>query len=211
MSNSTTSTAPLLLETIRLVDGGAPLLAYHQERVNNARKQYYAKRAAFKLSAVLEELNLPATGLHKLRLTYGERLIKHEIIPYRIRPVNSLRIVHADDLRYGKKFADRSELETLFGRRGDCDDVVIVQQNHITDASYANLALYDGTHWYTPAWPLLKGTRRAKLLQHKVVRPAVIRLKDIQHFQQIRLMNAMMEWEEGPTVRIEAVQGWSKG
>ena len=200
--------SPLLLETIRLVDGKAPLLHRHQARVDRSRQRYYGKASAFRLRDVLEELNLPREGVHKLRLLYRAGLEHHEVVPYAVRPVNSLRVVPADELTYCRKYADRSGIERLFARRDNCDDILMVQRGHVTDSSYANLAFYDGSRWYTPAWPLLRGTRRAELIERGVLQPTVIRIKDLPHFEQVRLLNGMMEWEEGPTVRITAVLGY---
>ncbi|MBB4077821.1 4-amino-4-deoxychorismate lyase [Lewinella aquimaris] len=199
--------SPKLLESIRLVDGELPLLDYHQRRVDRSRRTYYPKGPAFRLAAVTNELSLPTVGEYKLRLVYGAELLSWEVQPYSIRAVSSLQVVHADDLCYGKKYADRTAINGLYNRRGGCDDILIVQRNHVTDASYANLALFDGSHWYTPAWPLLRGTRREFLIKQKVLRPSVIRLRDIPHFQSIRLVNSMMEWDDGPTIRTEAVLG----
>ncbi|WP_116105715.1 aminotransferase class IV [Lewinella sp. IMCC34191] len=200
-------TSPLLLETIRLVDGQAPLLHRHQTRVDRSRQRYYGKSPAFKLSQVLAEMDLPTHGVHKLRLLYRVGLESYEVQPYSIRPVGSLRVVEANDLQYSRKYADRSSIEAAFARRKDCDDIIMVQHQHVTDSSYANLALYDGDRWYTPAWPLLRGTRREELITSGILHPTVIRLKDLPHFEHIRLVNSMMEWEEGPTVRITAVLG----
>ena len=199
--------SPLLLESIRLVDGQVPLLHRHQTRVDRSRQRYYAKSAAFKLATVLEGMDLPTTGVHKIRLLYRAGLEHSEIVPYTVRPVRSLRVVEADDLHYARKYADRSAIDELFSRRENCDDILIVQRHHITDSSYANLALYDGNRWYTPAWPLLRGTRRAQLIQQKVLQPSVIRVKDLPHFETVKLINSMMEWDESPTVRITAVLG----
>lgn len=199
--------APLLLETIRLVDGTAPLLHRHQARVDRSRQRYYAKAPAFRLQEVLDGLDIPRRGIHKLRLLYRAGLERHEVSPYTVRPVNSLRVVAADALTYSRKYADRSGIEQLFARRQNCDDILMVQRGHVTDSSYANLAFYDGNRWYTPAWPLLRGTRRAELIERGVLLPTVIRVRDLAHFERVRLLNGMMEWEEGPTVRITAVLG----
>ncbi len=175
--------------------------------MDRSRQRYYAKSPAFKLAHILEELDLPESGVYKLRLLYRAGLEQHTIEPYTINSVTSLQIVEADDLRYGRKYADRSDIESLFRRRKECDDILIIQQNHVTDSSYANLALHDGSRWYTPAWPLLRGTRRAELIASKVLHPSVIRLRDLPHFEKIRLVNSMMVWEEAPTICMSAVQG----
>ena len=196
---------PLLLESIRLADGQPELLEHHQSRVDRARNRYYAKSPAFKLARIIPELELPQSGLHKLRIVYGAKLESWEVRPYEVRPVRSLQVIHADDLRYGHKYADRSALNALHEQRGKCDDVLIVQRGHLTDSSYANLAFHDGSHWYTPAWPLLHGVRRAELIDRGVVRPTVIRLRDLYHFERVRLMNAMLDWDTAPTFPTTAV------
>ncbi|WP_211096943.1 aminotransferase class IV [Neolewinella litorea] len=179
----------------------------HQERVDRSRHHYYGKGPSLKLAEVLETLDLPSSGTFKLRLLYGARVEKWEVLPYSVREVTSLRVVAADDLRYGRKYADRSGIDKLFNQRQDSDDILMVQREHLTDSSYANLALYDGSKWYTPAWPLLRGTRRAQLIDEGILQPTIIRLRDLFHFEQVRLINAMMDWTEGPTIPISRIAG----
>lgn len=168
---------------------------------------YYAKAPAFRLATVIQELDLPSVGLYKLRILYGAGLISYEVLPYAIKQVNSLRIVHADELAYARKYADRAHISILFEKRQNCDDILIVQRGYLTDTSYANVALSDGDKWYTPAWPLLRGARRELLIEQKVIVPSVIRLRDLGHFVSLRLINSMMEWEESPMVRTTAILG----
>lgn len=175
--------------------------------MDRSRHHHYGKGPSLKLAPVLEEMDLPERGVYKLRILYGARVEQWEVVPYTIRPVKSLRIVAADELRYSRKYADRSGIESLYARREDCDDIIMVQQQYITDSSYANLAFHDGSRWYTPAWPLLRGTRRAELIANGTVEPALIRLRDLFHFEQVRLMNAMMEWSEAPTLPVAQISG----
>ncbi|NJB85523.1 4-amino-4-deoxychorismate lyase [Lewinella marina] len=198
---------PRLLETIRLEDGRAALLDRHQERMDRSRTLHYGKQGSLKLAAILEGLDLPQQGVHKLRLVYGATLEHWEVQPYTVRPVRSLRVVEGNGLNYSHKYADRSGIEALLEERQDCDDILIIQRQHLTDSSYANLALYDGSRWYTPAWPLLRGARRAQLIADGVIQPTIIRRRDLVHFEQIRLFNAMMDWSEGPVVPLTAVAG----
>ncbi|WP_420460493.1 aminotransferase class IV [Neolewinella sp.] len=162
---------------------------------------------AFKLADVLDKIDLPPRGTHKLRLIYASELSSYQITPYEVGVVRSLRVVAGDGLHYGRKYADRQGITDLYAQRGECDDILIVQRGYLTDTSYANIALYDGSQWYTPAWPLLRGTRREQLLQAGVLRPSVIRLRDLQQFECIRLINAMLPWGEGPRVATSAVRG----
>lgn len=199
-------TPGLLLESIRIENGVPDLLKYHQQRVDRSRRWGYPKSPALKLTKLLQTIDLPARGVYKLRIEYGAKLHRYRIAPYTKRPVGTIRIVDADDLRYGRKFAERTDIEQLMQRRGESDDVLLVQRGHVTDTSYANVALYDGSHWYTPAWPLLRGTRREQLLDDGTLRASVIRERDLHNFGKMRLVNALLPWGVGPEVRIEEVR-----
>lgn len=128
-----------------------------------------------------------------------------ELVPYTARLIQRIRLVDADDLHYGKKYADRKAIHNHFNKKGDCDDVLMVQRGHLTDTSYANIALFDGDNWYTPAWPVLRGTRRDKLIENGTLRASVIRERDLHNFKTLRLINAMLPWGEGPEIGVENV------
>ena len=196
----------LLLESIRIQDGIPDLLPYHQERMDRSRRALYPKSPVLKLKKILEQIDLPGAGCFKLRLQYEAKLVAHELVPYAPTPVSSVRIIDADDLRYGRKYADRQAIKTHFARRGDCDEILMIQRGHVTDTSYANVALYDGSHWYTPAWPLLRGTRREKLIQEGTLRAYMIRERDLGNFEKMRLVNAMLPWGTGPEVGMKEVR-----
>ncbi len=165
----------------------------------------YPKAAVLKLPAILEAANLPSEGLFKVRLIYAEQVVEVEHAPYTIKPVQSLQLVNGNHVRYAKKLANRASINDLLAQRGSCDDILMLQHGFLTDTSYANIALFDGTAWYTPASPMLRGTRRAQLLDLGVIKAAVIREKDLVHFSRLRLMNSMIPWEEAPTLRTERI------
>ena len=196
---------PRLFESIRLADGATPLLDYHQARMDRTRRALFAKSPVIRLKKVLAELDLPERGLYKVRIEYDRAVLKTEILPYTPKVITSLRTVNADDVRYGKKFSDRAAIQACYAQRGDADDVLMIQRGHLTDASYANVALYDGNYWYTPAYPLLRGTRRAQLLDEGILRASVIRERDLVHFERIRLINGMLPWGEGMDIGMERV------
>ncbi len=196
----------LLLESIRLENGHFPLLDYHQERLERSRKLLFPKAPLIRLQTVLEAADLPSEGVYKVRVLYAEHIEEMEHTPYTIKPVTSLQLVDGNQLRYAKKYANRVLINQLLANRGLCDDIVIVQHGFLTDASYANIALFDGSSWYTPASPLLRGTRRAKLLAEGLVKTAVIREKDLIHFSQLRLINSMIPWEEAPSVPVAQIK-----
>ena len=111
----------------------------------------------------------------------------------------------SEGIDYRFKYADRHFLEDAFSRREGCDDVLITWRGFLTDASYANIALFDGVKWYTPAHPLLKGVRRAHLLTQGVLQSTVVRSTDLRYFREARLINAMIGLEESPSIPIKHI------
>lgn len=111
-----------------------------------------------------------------------------------MRQVQSLRLVRADTADYRYKSADRSELEALYSLRGNQDDVLIVRNRLLTDTSIANVALEKGGAWYTPATPLLKGTKRAWLLEQGTLKERDIPADDVYSYSRIALFNAMIDF-----------------
>ncbi len=170
--------------------------------MNRARKALYPKRPTIKLKELLKDRQPPANGLYKLRLEYNEQLIKAEYIAYEPRPVASIKLMRAENLHYSRKYADRGAIDALFKDRGRVDDILMTKNGYLMDTSYANIALYDGYHWYTPSYPLLKGVRREKLLKEGTIRPAIIRDRDLANFKTLRLMNAMLRWGEGADIAV---------
>ncbi len=133
---------------------------------------------------------------YKCRVTYGLEIMTISWEIYSPLPLSSLQLVEDDTVAYAHKYENRNELNRLYARRGNCDDVLIVKKGLLTDTSYANIALYDGQTWHTPKVPLLPGTQRAFLLDSGKVVSADIGIEDLGEYSSIRLFNAMLPWEE---------------
>ncbi|MEE4260503.1 MAG: aminotransferase class IV [Bacteroidales bacterium] len=215
----------LLLETIRIESGRIGNIRYHQERMNRARQELfkcsglldldktirtYACSAGFAIrpqSALnLQSVPEEQKKRHKCRITYARDIETVEFLPYRLPTINSLKIVIDDEIDYVFKFHDRSRIHTLFEKRDKSDDILIVKQGFITDTSYANVLFYNGKEWLTPSYPLLKGTQRASLLDQEIIRVAEIRLEDLHHFKKVRLINAMIRFEDELDINILNIQ-----
>jgi 4-amino-4-deoxychorismate lyase len=125
-------------------------------------------------------------------------------MPYRPRLIDSLKIVENDNISYEFKYADRDEIDALFARREQCDDILIVKNGLITDTSYANILLKKGKQWFTPWSALLKGTMRTKLVEYSKVQEEEIPVTEISNFKSFKLINAMMEFD-APEVDISKI------
>lgn len=197
----------LLLETLRCLDGDLENLSYHEARLYRARRELFGATDRWQLDELIQIPETLTPGqVYRCRVTYGaERIESVEFIPYQMRPIRSLELVLADDLDYAHKYADRSALNA-FVERSTADEVLFVKNGLLTDTSYANVALFDGAYWYTPHAPLLAGTRRAHLLAAGVLIPERLAVEDLGYFQKIRLLNALLRWEEGPEVAVADVR-----
>ena len=140
-----------------------------------------------------------------MRVVYSQQLEEVTFMPYTRPEIQSLKLVIDDEIDYAHKFADRQKLEQLMLQRGSCDDIVIVKNGLVTDTSYANLAFFDGNHWFTPDQPLLKGTRRALLILQKKIHPTQIRPAYLRFFKKARLYNAMIRWEDRVDVAVDKI------
>lgn len=118
------------------------------------------------------------------------------ITPYTIRKIQTFKLVHNNDIDYSKKFADRSVLDSLVQQKGDCDEILIVQNGLITDTSFSNIIFKKENVWVTPKTPLLKGTCRARLLEKGIIEPADIEISHLKQFSHFMLINAMLDFDE---------------
>ncbi|WP_289089636.1 aminotransferase class IV family protein [uncultured Bacteroides sp.] len=183
------------IETICINDGVIENLSAHNERMNNTIRVHYGSSA---MPVSLEDFITAegCKGRTRCRVEYTSAVEKVEYFPYSIREVKSLQLVNDDMAEYSFKYADRSVLDRNFSLRDNADDVVIVRSGMLTDTSIANIALYKEGKWFTPKYPLLKGTRRARLLTEGIIEEDIIMADSLHKYEKIRLFNAMISFGE---------------
>lgn len=199
-----------LLETIRYENGRFHNLKYHRQRMNYARKMLFHMTDEIDLGKTLlkaakEQLPDENSGLFKCRVVYDSRIQEIRFSPYVLPQIRSLRLVKSDDIDYTFKYENRSSLNRLFALRGAADDILIVKNGLVTDTSFCNILLFNKKQWLTPEQPLLRGTRRAALLEHEQVETAVIRIDDLHHFTKVRLINAIIRFDDRLDIAMEQI------
>jgi 4-amino-4-deoxychorismate lyase len=164
--------------------------------MNRTRKEMLGLTEPLHIADLLKAVSLPME-CSKLRFVYDKEGI-HDITctPYIRKEINSLHLVYDNNISYPYKSTDRSALNELKKQQGDCDEILIVRDNHLTDTSYTNIALYDGEQWFTPSTPLLCGTMRQRLLDCGLLQEREIMVSDIPDYQYISLFNAMISLGE---------------
>lgn len=184
-----------LVETIKLKNGIFENVDLHNERFNNSREALFIISDPIDLKEHLELHRYEKTGLFKCRVVYNRQIIKTEFIPYTLGRVENLKLINAD-IDYSYKFEDRSHINKLFELRENCDDIIIVKNDRLTDTSAANIAFFDGDRWYTALHPLLKGTEREKLLRGKAIFEEDIKVWDLKKFSKAAIFSTMVEFGE---------------
>lgn len=197
-----------LFESIRVINGQVRNLKYHQKRVDRAY-EFYGQKDVLNLRKEIDQLNIPPSGLFKLRISYStesNRVIKSSITAYEMKRIESLRIAEwADSEKYDHKYEDRSYINESYREKGEADDILFVENGMVLDTSYCNVAFFDGKEWVTPRRPLLEGTMRAKLIEKGVIREKGVSVAEISSFHKVRLFNAMILWSDRKDVRVEKI------
>ena len=182
------SSTPLLLETIRIDEGRALHLPYHNQRFNQSRKALFSIDERVDLGNLLAP---PNEGPFRCRILYDKEIRTIEYIPYRPKTIKRISFAEISvDYRY--KYADRSQFQALLSESPRSDDVLILRDGFLTDSTIANIALLKNGKWITPDKPLLKGTTRERLIDEGFLTAAAIRKEEISDSDGFALMNAMI-------------------
>ena len=191
-----------LFETIRIENRQLCNIDYHNQRFNRSRKELFGLPNSIDLSDAIEIPKELSHEIYKCKLIYDKEIISMDFEPYSPRIIQSLKLVVADSLNYSYKYYDRDSINKLLTLKGDCDDILVIKNGLVTDASFANVIFYDAEKWITPAKPLLKGTMRERLLSDRKIFEGEISLDKIKLFQSVKLINAMLPIELAPEIQL---------
>jgi 4-amino-4-deoxychorismate lyase len=194
----------LLVESIKISGRSPENLDGHNVRMNRSRSELFGLRNCVDLRDFIKIPGDLGGGIYKCRVVYAEEVKRIEFNPYIPRKIRNLELVEGGDIEYRHKYLDRSALELLKARSVH-DDVLIVKNGRITDASSANVVFFEGSSWLTPARPLLEGTRRRSLLDAGLIREDEILSKDIGLFKKAVLINAMLEFDPDNYIPAENI------
>jgi len=184
----------LFIETINIIEGKPQHPEYHAQRFRQTYRYFFGKHPKAELFEAIRKQYPPSLhGQVKCTVTYDSVIRNITFSPYRKKNINSLQLVRADNLDYSFKYANRDALNNLLNHKGSCDEILIVKNNMVTDTSFSNIIFYDGKRWITPARPLHKGTKRAFLLNEKLILEKDIMVHDLGFFQYASLINAMLD------------------
>jgi 4-amino-4-deoxychorismate lyase len=184
-------------ETIKIINFIPQNLELHNARLNFTRKEIFGINDSLNLNDILSSISIQSAEIYKCRVIYSKSIEKIEVLPYFRKEIKNLKIINCDEISYKHKSTKREFFDELLEKKVDCDEILIVKNDLITDTSFSNIAFYDGAKWFTPAKPLLKGTKREMLIRNFSLIEKEIRSYEIYDtFTSFSLINAMLELTE---------------
>ncbi len=183
-------------EAIKVRDGVFYNLPLHEARMNRTARHFFGYNRPLDLTFDMIPPEF-RTGLVKCRVVYDHSGITGiEFAPYTFRKIKTVAIMRDDTIDYTYKSTDRSRLNVLLANSG-CDEIIIVKNGLVADASSSNIVLEDSTGTlYTPSTPLLAGTKREYLLRMGIIHERDIHPEALLADTKIHLINAMIDLED---------------
>lgn len=192
----------LFSEAIKLKDGIYYNIQYHQERIDRTLRHFGL--SSFNLYEVLSAQAAPPYGLYKCRVEYGGSMrngkdcpiyIKVEFIEYTIPSPKQVKLVEDNEIVYSYKSINRKRLN-LLKESSQCDEIIIIKNNKVTDSSAANLVFEHDGRFFTPNSYLLPGTKRQFLLDTNKITECTISLDDILFYDRAYVISSMIDIED---------------
>lgn len=184
------------IESIKLVDGQFYRLPNHQARVNGIFDLFFRNEQPFDLQEMLQKEDFPMQGIYKCRIVFDSHIQQIEFVPYIRREIKSLKLVETNIEPTPYKSEERTKINEAFAKKETCDDILMVNNGFLSDASYYNIALWNEKNWCTPALPVIYGTQRSALLKAGKIIERQIRTSDLSDYKRLCLFNAMIEFGE---------------
>ncbi len=180
------------IESIRFCNGKADNLALHQERVNVTFARHFVGSEVLSLEEIIAQHPHNESGLFKLRLVYNSELLELEYQPYQHPQFRHYALYEIpDQFSYEYKSADRALFDKIGKLFPSSVLPLLVQKGCVTDSTFTNLIFSKNGEWYTPAGPLLFGTRLKNLLNAGRVKLREIRSDEIENYDYIIPVNAI--------------------
>ncbi len=192
---------PTLFETIKIVDGEAQNIEYHQDRFNRSRFDLFGSTAKIDLASLIDA---PNNELFRCKIVYAENIISVDYFPY-IQKKFKKFIILETEIDYSYKYTNRDYFDKKSNEYNKFDDIIFCKNGLISDTTIANIAFYDGSKWLTPKTPLLYGTTRARLLDNRLLIEKDIKSNEISKYKRFAIMNAMIGFYEVKDFTIKGI------
>jgi len=176
------------IETLLVKNGEIQNLEYHIKRMEKTAKY-------FKFQVPSSKFQLKS-GDWRIRVTYNHWGIQNiEYFPIKKRKFRKFKLININ-FNYSFKYKNRKSFSIFHSTFSIYDEFILIKNNLITDTTISNLAFFTGSEWLTPKYPLLKGTKRAELIDKGILKESNIHKYDLPYFKKIAMLNAIIEFQE---------------
>tara|TARA_R110000744_G_scaffold93571_1_gene180747 strand:+ start:339 stop:941 length:603 start_codon:yes stop_codon:yes gene_type:complete len=194
-----------LFESVCIENGKIQNAQYHKFRFKSSFYTFFGFEPNYSL---FDKVILPRIDKSlkcKLRIEYNEIGTKWTISEYLNTIPSSLLLLNADAIDYRLKYTNRQNLNHLYQQKANFEDILIIKNGLITDATYSNIIFTDGQKIITPSTPLLNGTCRTRLLSEEIITEAAIKADSIHLFESFQLINALNDFDKNRWVPIQNI------
>ncbi|MDO4224355.1 MAG: aminotransferase class IV [Bergeyella zoohelcum] len=191
------------IESIKIENSEIFLLDFHQKRMSETLSFFKGKN--LDIFRILEQIDYPNKGLYKLRITYdllGN--FSSEIELYSRNKITDFQLINNINIHYSHKYKNRESLEKT-KQLSNAEEIIITQNEMITDTSFSNLVFLKNGEWHTPKTFLLNGVQRQYSLANQEITETDISTKNLTEFSHFKLINAMNNLEESIIYPIETI------
>lgn len=194
-----------LFESVCIENGKIQNAHYHESRFKSSFYTYFGFEPNYTLFDKIALPRIDKSLKCKLRIEYNEIGTKWTISEYLNTIPSSLLMLKDDEIEYRLKYTDRKNLNQLYQQKTNFEDVLIIKNGFITDATYSNILFTDGQKIITPSTPLLNGTCRTRLLSEEIITEAAIKADSIHFFVSFQLINALNDFDKNRWVPIRNI------
>jgi len=174
-------------ETIKIEDYEIYNLPYHQKRIS---------KTIGKNIDLQEYIYCPNNKLLKCKVLYdADDILDVRFDIYQKRNIKIFQLIYDDTIKYDYKYENRENINALFSKGKNADEIIIIKNGFVTDTSIANIAIELKGQWFTPKKPLLYGTTRQRYIDDEILKECNITVKMLQSAKKIALLNAMIDFD----------------
>lgn len=139
-----------LFESIWIPNGQIQNGHYYEREFRTAFMAHFRKEPIFSLFDTVEIKKINNSLRYKLKIKYTENGIQWCISEYINKIPTSLKLIRDDTISYDLKFTERTHLDCLYQKKEQVEDVLIVKNGFITDATYSTILFTDRQKIVTP-------------------------------------------------------------
>lgn len=185
---------PKLLETFCIVDGRVLNVPFHAARMAWSVGDTLTVEQLLKEVRTKVDRQGSTNGKWRASVTYSAAGVEAvRLVPYSLPQLKGIQLIPIHENFYAKKWANRSRLNAYKESLPPGIEPLFILDGLATDTSFTNIALERNGKLFTPSTPMLRGTKREKLLLDGTLQAIPLPAEELRRFRFVHLINAMLD------------------